>query len=268
MLSLIQAAGLEQALSGDGPFTIFAPSETAFRRLGTSTLDALKNDPAKLAEILKYHVVPGIYSSGNLTVNEMMLDSLNQQKIRVNYYMYNKHIAVDGARVISANFKASNGIVHIIDHVMMPPNGTIADILASNPDLSTLKAAVDAAGLTSALADGPYTLFAPKNSAFDRLGNDTVQALLGNTDLLQSILLYHVVHGTLYSTGMHSGALHTLEAVDSERLVASFGGYQVSVDGARVTSKDISATNGVIHIIDHVLLPSSLKPAIANLMNP
>ncbi|XP_045206843.2 transforming growth factor-beta-induced protein ig-h3-like [Mercenaria mercenaria] len=265
LVSLIQLAGLETALSGEGPFTVFAPSETAFRRLGSSTLAALKSDPTKLAEILKYHVVSGIYDSSNLTVNEMMLDSLSQQKIRVNYYMYNKHIAVEGARVIGANYRASNGIVHIVDKVMMAPTGTIADILSTNSDLTTLKAAVDAAGLTSALTEGPYTLFAPTDAAFALLGNDTIQALLGETDLLQSILLYHVIHGTLYSTGMHSGALHTLEDVDRERLTASFGGYQVSVDGARVTQKDISATNGVIHVINHVLLPSSLKSAIANL---
>lgn len=266
LVDLIKLAGLESTLSGPGPFTVFAPTETAFRYFGTSNLNALKNDTAKLAEFLKYHVVSGAVMSSDLMVNEKMLDSVAGPKIRVNYYMYNKHLAVEGSRVTYKDIKASNGVIHLIDHVMQAPEGSMTDILASNPDFSTLKAAVDAAGLTAALQDGPYTLLAPTNAAFARLGNSTVQALLGNTELLKSILLYHVVHGTLYSTGMHSGSLHNLEETDSERIYASYAGRTVTIDGvSHAVKKDISATNGVIHSMDHVLIPSSLKTAVANL---
>ncbi|KAL4229894.1 hypothetical protein ACF0H5_010285 [Mactra antiquata] len=264
LLDLIAAAGLNSTLAGPGPFTIFAPSEAAFRYYGSAKLNALKSDPTQLANFLKYHVVSGIVMSTDLMVNEKMLDSLAGTNIRVNYYMYNKHIAVEGARVTSSNIKASNGIIHIIDHVMEAPTGTIADIIASNSDFSTLKAAVDAAGLTSALQDGPYTMFAPNNAAFAALGDDKVNALLADPQLLKSILLYHVIHGTLYSTGMHSGNLHTLEQTDMERIIASYTSTRpITIDGtAHSVTKDISATNGVIHVIDHVLIPSSLKSSV------
>jgi len=262
LLDLIQAAGLTDTLKGQGPFTIFAPTNLALAGLGSSTLSSLKANPTALGSVLQYHVVAGNLMSTDLMVNEKMLDSLSGAKIRVNYYLYKKRIAVEGVRVTKADLKASNGVVHLVDGVLTPPNGTFVDILSTNPNLSTLKAAVETAGLAEALNDGPYTLFAPSNQAFARLGDDLIQKLLASPDVLKSILLYHVLHGTLYSTGMHSGSLHNLEEVDRERLYASFSGRTIHIDNANVIQKDISATNGVIHVIDHVMVPTSLRAAV------
>ncbi|KAH3843718.1 transforming growth factor-beta-induced protein ig-h3-like [Dreissena polymorpha] len=267
LLDLIKTAGLEAALSGPGPFTIFAPSNVAFLRLGYSTIQSLKSDPTALAQVLTYHVINGSYAYNAIHANEMMLTTLAGPKIRVNYYMGKNTTTVQGTGFTRYDLRASNGIVHIIDHVMMAPNGSIMDYISSKPNLSTLKAAIEAAGLTSALSEGPYTLIAPTNDAFEKLGNQTVQALLGNPELLRSILLYHVIRGTLYSVGIQTGSYHTLEDIDYERINAVSGTY-ITIDGHVVSNKDISVTNGVVHTLSYVLVPSSLAGAVKALANP
>ncbi|OWF45719.1 transforming growth factor-beta-induced protein ig-h3-like [Mizuhopecten yessoensis] len=265
LVALIQQAGLTDVLATGGPFTIFAPDDSAFNRLPPSALAALKNDTNALAEILKYHVVSGTYKIADLKVNEMMIETLTGDQLRINDYLYKHRITIEGASITFADKICSNGVIHRVSQVLMPPKGSIVDVLQDDGHFNTLIAAAQAAGLVDALSDGPITLMAPEDSAFARLGNDTVSKLLANPDILAEILKYHVIHGSLYSAGMHSEYLNTLELHDRERLYASFSGYTVMVDGARVVQKDMSATNGVVHKIDHVLIPSSLKAKIAAL---
>ncbi|XP_061164293.1 transforming growth factor-beta-induced protein ig-h3-like [Saccostrea echinata] len=266
LVDLIDAAGLTEALSQGGPFTIFAPDNHAFNLLGNDTLNSLKADPAKLADILKYHVVSGLYHvKPDLLVNELMLDSLKGDKLRVNYYYAARHaLTVEGARITYPDKMASNGIIHRIEKVLLPPVGNIVEVLTQDGSFNTLIAAAKAAGLVEALSDGPITLMAPTDAAFSRLGNDTVNKLLQNPQLLGDVLKYHILHGTLYSKGMHSGSFHTLEEADRLRIYQSFFG-SVIVGGHRVTKPDMSATNGVVHKLDYVLVPSSLSTQIKNL---
>ncbi|XP_033742178.1 transforming growth factor-beta-induced protein ig-h3-like [Pecten maximus] len=265
LVSLIQQAGLTDVLATGGPFTLFAPDDAAIRALPSDTLAMLKNDSNALAEILKYHVVSGTFKMADLKVNELMLETLAGDQLRINDYMFNHRLTVDGAPITYADKVCSNGVIHRISRVLMAPKGTVVDVLQADGHFSTLLAAAQATGLVDALQEGPITLMAPVDSAFSRLGNDTVSKLLANPDILAEVLKYHVIHGALYAAGMHSEYLNTLEPNDRERLYASFSGYTVVVDGARVTQKDLSATNGVVHKIDHVLIPSSLKAKIAAL---
>ncbi|XP_011428468.3 transforming growth factor-beta-induced protein ig-h3 [Magallana gigas] len=266
LVDLIDAAGLTEALSQGGPFTIFAPDNHAFNLLGNATLTSLKADPEKLTQILQYHVVSGLYHvKPDLLVNELQLDSLKGDKLRVNYYYAAHHaLTVEGARITYPDKMASNGIIHRIEKVLMPPVGTIVDVLTKDGSFNTLLAAANAAGLVEALKDGPITLMAPTDDAFNRLGNETVAKLLQNPTLLGDVLKYHILHGTLYSRGMHSGSFHTLEETDRLRIYESFFGT-VLVDGHRVTQPDISATNGVVHKLNYVLIPASLSTQIKNL---
>nr|XP_022325870.1 transforming growth factor-beta-induced protein ig-h3-like [Crassostrea virginica] len=266
LVDLIDAAGLTEVLSQGGPFTIFAPDNHAFSLLGNATLNSLKADTAKLADILKYHVVSGLYHvKPDLLVNELLLDSLKGDKLRVNYYYAAQHaLTVEGARITYPDKMASNGIIHRIEKVLLPPVGNIVEVLSADGSFGTLLAAAKAAGLVEALGDGPITLMAPTDDAFNRLGNDTVAKLLQNPTLLANVLKYHIVHGTLYSRGMHTGTFHTLEEADRLRIYESFFGTVV-VDGHRVTKPDMSATNGVVHKLDYVLIPSSLATQIKNL---
>ncbi|VDI27969.1 transforming growth factor-beta-induced protein [Mytilus galloprovincialis] len=266
LVDLVKTAGLADVLSQGGPFTVFAPYDYAFSRLGNDTLTALKKDPNTLAETLKYHVVNGIYKLKDLHVNELQLDSLAGTKIRINYYFTaRRHVTAEGSRIIRSDIMASNGVIHIVHDVMMPAAGSIVDVLTADGNFSTLVAAAKAAGLVEALQQGPFTLMAPSNTAFAALG-DKVDKLLANPDLLKKVLLYHVIPGTIYKDGLHSGSLHTLEEADRERISASFFGTTVHVDGTTsVIKPDISATNGVVHMINHVLIPSSLRTQIMNL---
>ncbi|KAK3597684.1 hypothetical protein CHS0354_040059, partial [Potamilus streckersoni] len=232
--------------------------------ISSKTIAALKNDPLALGNFLKNHLVSGKYMMDDLRINEMMLDSLAGEKIRVNNYLFNKVITVEGSQIISPDQLASNGVVHLISRPILLPNGTINDIVSTNTNFTTLKTALETAGLSNFLTEGPYTLMAPSNDAFNTLGSGTVQKLLARPDLLKQILMYHVLHGTLYTAGMHSGSFHTLEEVDREKISPVFLG-PVLVDGSRILMRDISATNGVVHMIDHVLIPSSLKIEINTL---
>ena len=168
-----------------GPFTIFAPDNHAFSLLGNATLNSLKADTAKLADILKYHVVSGLYHvKPDLLVNELMLDSLKGDKLRVNYYyaaqvstlyktktilscqqvcpsllciccipcLDQQHaLTVEGARITYPDKMASNGIIHRIEKVLLPPVGNIVEVLSADGSFGTLLAAAKAAGLVEAL---------------------------------------------------------------------------------------------------------------------
>jgi uncharacterized surface protein with fasciclin (FAS1) repeats len=132
---------------------------------------------------------------------------------------------------------------------------TVVAIAAGNPDFSTLVAAVTAAGLVDTLnGDGPFTIFAPTNAAFEKLPPGTVEDLLKpeNKDKLTAILTYHVVSGKVMAADVATGKVPTLQGGELDVVVADGG---VTVDGANVTQTDIVGSNGVIHVIDSVVLP-------------
>ncbi|XP_048777788.2 transforming growth factor-beta-induced protein ig-h3-like [Ostrea edulis] len=256
LISLVQQAGLADALLG-GEFTIFAPTNAAFSKLPQSTFDSLQKDTTALANILKYHVVKGSIHKADAS-NELQLETLAGTKIRFNIYSHNKAVTVEGSKITHFDLTASNGIVHVIDTVMMPPQGSIVDLVAGNSDLSTLLSKVQSAGLAGALQGDALTVFAPTNAAFARLGSHVLDNLRRNPHLLKEILEYHVVPHTEYSAGLYNREhLRTLDTHhDIIRLsVSSAGGVTLNLN-SHVTKADISATNGVVHIIDHVLIPS------------
>ena len=165
-----QSAGLVKALQGDGPFTVFAPSDAAFAKLEA------KPDRAALQRILKYHVIPGrVTASALLSMNRAQ--TLNGQ--RLEFRLDGGRLQVNGATVTSANIECSNGIIHVIDSVLIPEERTLVEIAAANKAFGTLVAAVKAAGLAEALSgDGPFTILAPTNAAFAKLPRGVVPDLL------------------------------------------------------------------------------------------
>ncbi|XP_034302108.2 transforming growth factor-beta-induced protein ig-h3-like [Magallana gigas] len=255
LISLVKQAGLADALLS-GEYTIFAPTNAAFSKLPQSVLDGLQRDTNALANILKYHVVKGSIHKADAS-NELQLETLAGTKIRFNIYNHNHVVTVEGSKITHFDLTASNGMVHVIDTVMMPPSGSIVDLVAGNSDLSTLLSQVQSAGLAGALQGDALTVFAPTNAAFNRLGSHVLNNLKSNPQLLKEILEYHVVPHTEYSAGLYNR--EQLATLDSHHDVIRLG---VSTHGvvinhrAHVTKADISATNGVVHIIDHVLIPA------------
>lgn len=255
LVKLVTQAGLVDAVNA-GDFTIFAPNNAAFSALPSATLTALGNDVNALANVLKYHVVQGKVPSSAAS-NELQLTTLNGQKVRFNIYKHNNAITVQGSRVITPDKTASNGVIHVLNKVMMPPEGDIVDIVAKTSEVSTLLSFVQQAGIANALKGDALTVFAPTNDAFARLPSSIVSRLTHDKNLLTEILEYHVVPHTEYSAGLYNREF--LRTIDRHHdiLRIHFGSAGVRVNtNSHVTKADIGATNGVIHLVDHVLIPA------------
>jgi len=256
LAAALGAADLVDALKGEGPFTVFAPTDAAFAKLPAGTVeDLLKpENKAKLQAILKYHVVKGEVMADKVT-GLKFAETLNGQRVDI-AVSYGK-VKLDGKSTVTAtDIEASNGVIHVIDTVIMPETKNVVEVAEGAKQFTTLLAAVEAAGLTSALiGDGPFTILAPTDAAFSALPSGTVENLLKpeNRATLQAILQYHVIPGRVYSDQVVK--LNSAKTLGGETVSISADGSSVKINEATVTKVDIEASNGVIHVIDAVLLP-------------
>jgi transforming growth factor-beta-induced protein len=254
LAAALGAAGLVETMKGAGPFTVFAPTDEAFAKLPKGTVEELikPENKAKLTAILTYHVVKGKVMSGDV-VKVKGAVALNGQRIDVEA---NKEgVTVDGAKVTTADVACSNGVIHIIDTVMMPATDNIPAVADKAGSFKTLLAAVKAGGLVETLSgEGPFTVFAPTDEAFAKLGT-TVSDLLKpeNKDKLVSILTYHVVAGRIYSED--AVAAKAAKTVQGASIKISAGDKGAFINESKLVKTDIDASNGVIHVIDSVLMP-------------
>ncbi len=257
LAAALNAAGLVETLKGDGPFTVFAPTDAAFAKLPSGTVEALlkPENRDQLVAVLTYHVVPGRVTARQVA----RLDdatTVNGQRVAVT--TNHDGIFIDEAEVISADVRASNGIIHVIDEVLMPETANIPAVASEAGQFSTLLAAVNAAGLAEALmGDGPFTVFAPTDAAFAKLPGGTVETLLKpeNREQLATILKFHVVPGRVYAD--IALAESPLETLAGDRVRVRRAGNRVLVNKAQVVAANVEAANGVIHVIDSVLLPDA-----------
>ena len=252
----IDTCGLDGYLSGPGPFTVFAPTDAAFNALGPITLLALLNDIPTLTNILKHHVVGDSLMSGMLS-NGLLLTTLFGTDVTVTVGA--SGILIDNALVTVADFQADNGVVHVIDAVLQPPTNptnSVYDIISGSNDHTILTLAVDTCGLVGTLkGPGPFTVFAPTDNAFSNLPLGTLTALLNDLPQLTDILKHHVILDSVTS-GMLSNA-QTVTTLLGDDITVTINPSGVYIDNAMVTIADIVADNGVVHVIDAVLLPSS-----------
>jgi len=251
--SVIQAELLE-TLQGDGPFTVFAPTDQAFTDAGID-LASLDNPEGKaaLADILLYHVLDGEVPAANVT------DCLSATTINGNplSFTVGDSVMVNGATVTATDVPTSNGIIHVIDKVLLPtatPNDIPRTAQCTGIHDSLVAAVIQAELLETLQGEGPFTVFAPTDQAFADAGIDL--ASLDNEEgkaALTDILLYHVVGSEVPSSAVEECG--TATAVNGDAL--SFGvGDTVTVNGATVTLPDVATSNGVIHVIDKVLMPT------------
>lgn len=255
LVAAVKAAGLVETLKGAGPFTVFAPTDEAFQKLPAGTVENLLKPENKdqLIAVLTYHVVPGnvmakqvVGLNGATTVNGQQVDISTADGVKV-----------DDANVVKTDIECSNGVIHIIDSVILPESRSIVGVAAEAGTFNTLVAAAKAAGLASVLDEqGPFTVFAPTDDAFAKLPAGTVESLLKpeNKHKLANILKYHVVSGRVYS----SAALkvkHTPTLQGSQISIGVDEG-QAMINTAKLIKTDIDASNGVIHVIDSVLIPA------------
>ena len=263
LAAALQAAGLVDALKGDGPFTVFAPTDEAFAKLPAGTVESLLKPGAKdkLVGILTYHVVSGKVPASKV-VGLSGATTLNGQ--RVDIKVDGGKVSVDGANVVKTDIMCDNGIIHVIDSVILPASDDLPTTASKAGSFGTLLAAAKAAGLVDALAgEGPLTVFAPTDEAFAKLPEGTVATLLKpeSKAKLAAILKYHVVPGRVYSTdALAAGKAKTLEG--STVTIKVVNGA-AKVNDANLVATDIDASNGVIHVIDSVILPPEKSSAVA-----
>jgi uncharacterized surface protein with fasciclin (FAS1) repeats len=272
LVTAVVAADLADTLSSPGPFTVFAPTNEGFGKLPAGTVDSLlkPENKAQLADILTYHVLPAQVASKDLTYFQEVPTVEGQNLvITADSKVLVGPSVKDLKRVTSADNSASNGVVHIIDGVMLPPSNmgasatpNIVELAQSVDDLSTLVTAVVAADLADTLSSpGPFTVFAPTNKGFAALPAGTVDTLLKpeNKAQLADILTYHVLPAQVLSKDLTY--FQEVPTVEGKKLVITADskvlvGPSVK-DLKRVTSADNTASNGVVHIIDGVMLPPS-----------
>jgi uncharacterized surface protein with fasciclin (FAS1) repeats len=263
LAAALGAADLVGALQGEGPFTVFAPTDEAFAKLPKGTVETLlkPENKARLAAILTYHVVPGEVPAKSVLTGAP-LATLNGQRLGVSIEKRTGVARVEQAAIVGSDIRTSNGIIHVIDEVILPSDANLVSTAVEAGSFGTLVAAAKAAGLVDALTgDGPLTVFAPTDEAFAKLPAGTVETLLKpeNKDQLASILLFHVVSGRVYSD--QAATLSSAPSLEGSSLRFAFRGEGLTVQGANIVAADVEASNGVIHVIDQVMLPPKREAA-------
>ncbi|MFM7159150.1 MAG: fasciclin domain-containing protein [Planctomycetaceae bacterium] len=256
LVAAVKAAGLVETLKGKGPFTVLAPTDEAFAKLPKGTVETLlkPENKADLVAILTYHVVPGAALAKDV-VKATNLKTVNGQ--RADITMTDGKVLVDGANIIKTDIECSNGVIHVIDSVILPSSDSIPAVADKAKAFKTLLAAAKAAGLVDALSgDGPLTVFAPTDDAFAKLPAGTVESLLKpeNKGKLADILKYHVVPGRVYAD--QALAAQNAKTLLGPAVAINAPNGVAQVNKAKLLKTDIDAKNGVIHVIDSVLLPA------------
>jgi uncharacterized surface protein with fasciclin (FAS1) repeats len=272
LVAALQAAELDDDLSGPGPLTVFAPTDDAFNLLPDGTVDFLlaPANQATLIDILLYHVIDGeVFASDAIVLDGTSAEMLNALNLRIDVVNDDLILSLNGNReamVTVTDIECTNGVIHVIDAVLDPGDAVddIVDTAVANGNFSTLVAALQAAELDDDLTgSGPFTVFAPTDDAFNRLPAGTVDFLLepANQATLIDVLLYHVYDGSVLSPAAITldGQSVTMLNDGTMSIDLVGGELELNVGGNRpatVTITDVLCSNGVIHVIDAVLDPT------------
>lgn len=303
LVTAVKAAGLAETLMGDGPFTVFAPTDAAFDKLPEGLVAELVKpaNKAVLTKILTYHVVSGnmmakdvvsAITAGNGMVKPTTVEGTNFSVMTEMGKVKIKDGQGNVATVVATDIAGSNGVIHVIDKVLLPANldvasllnaakpmpaktamtsknegPTIAAVASGNKDFKTLVAALSAANLVETFdSPGEYTVFAPTDAAFAKLPEGTVNNLVTNDkETLKKILAFHVIPAKINSTKLVEAIkanknYYMMQTLGGQTLVASIKNGNVEIiDGngnrSTVVITDVDASNGVIHAIDTVIMP-------------
>jgi len=271
LVGFIQFAQLATTLSEAQGITVFAPTNDAFAGLLGVAPEVVKNLQTApwsthLQNVLLNHVLSVEVPSDDVT------DGLTATALSGEELTFAKNaegVFVDGAKVEMVDVQASNGVIHVIDNVLIPSwvSNTIVDRAAATPALSTLVQLVGDAGLVATLeGPGPFTVFAPTNDAFVEFLDGADLASL-EIEVVKSILLYHVVSGIAPAADITDGL--TLPTVQGEDITFSLMGDAAMVNGENIVLTDILANNGIVHVIDEVLtMPSMDTPEVPDATTP
>ena len=258
LLTALETAGLTSALEGEGPFTVFAPTDDAFADL-LATLDVSAEEllaREDLADILLYHVLSGAYYANDVVTNvPFNLDTLEGRPVF--FSVMDSMAYINGVDIVTTDILTTNGLIHVIDQVILPEDNII-DTAEAAGNFTVLLAALDEAGLTSVLeSEGQFTVFAPTDDAFADLlaALDIDAATLLGVENLSDILLYHVFAGEYMASDVLANVPFSLTSLQGSDVDFSVVDSMVYINGAQIITTDIETANGVIHVIDEVILP-------------
>ncbi len=274
LVAALQATGLDATLADTASdFTVFAPTDDAFALLGQETIDALLADTETLTDILTYHVISGeVNASTAIGLAGTKVDMVNGDSLALS--LDGSNLLVNTATVITTDIQTDNGIIHVIDAVLLPPadmgmpTSSIVETAIANGNFTTLVAALQATSLDTVLADesATFTVFAPTDAAFALIGEETINTLLANPDVLSNILLQHVI----VDSAVDSVTAFSLNGANVETAAMTSIALQINATtdllmfgGANIVMKDIYTTNGIIHVIDAVIVGDIDMPAPA-----
>ncbi len=253
LLSLIEVSGLQ--LPADGGVTVFAPTNTAFEAIPADKMKFITSEEGRgtLQAILKHHILPVALDSGSL-LQRRGVAALSGQNLLIDRDGLN----IGAASLLKVDVPFDGGIVHVVDQVLLPETRSVTEIMSQDPRLATLLKAVTAAGLAGQLGsenEGPWTLLAPSNEAFAALGEETIKSLMADLPQLANVLSAHVIPSRIRRSEMIAQrSVRTLLAQDLVSFELKDG--QIAAAGARIVAPDIDASNGIIHIIDRVIVPN------------
>uniref|UniRef100_A0A4W6FPR6 Periostin n=1 Tax=Lates calcarifer TaxID=8187 RepID=A0A4W6FPR6_LATCA len=248
---------LREEIEGKGSFTMFAPSNDAWDQLDTTARSALEsNVNIELYNALHFHMVNRRILTKDMKNGMTETSMYNDLGLYINHYP-NGIVTVNCARIIHGNQVATNGVVHVIDRVISAVGNTIKNVLDVSDELSSFSAAALASGMMDKLDQpGHYTLFAPTNEAFDKLNAGYLERIMGNKAVIAALVNYHLLNSVQCSEAIMAGSVYETE--EGSTIEIGCDGDSLTVNGIKmVLKKDIVTTNGVIHLIDQVLIPDS-----------
>ncbi|XP_066471015.1 periostin isoform X2 [Tiliqua scincoides] len=253
---------LREEIEGDGSYTFFAPSNEAWNLLDREIHDGLiENVNIELYNALHNHMVNKRMLTKDLRNDMTLVSMYNDQPLHINHYP-NGVVTVNCARIIHGNQIATNGVVHVIDRVLTPVGNTIQDFIEAEDDLSSLRAATFTTDVMEMLGKpGHYTLFAPTNEAFEKLPRGVLERIMGDKVASEALVKFHILNSLQCSEAIMGGAV--FDTLEGNTVEIGCDGESLTINGIKmVNRKDIVTSNGVIHLIDEVLVPDSAKQVI------
>lgn len=273
LVSALTATGLDAALANEAEtFTVFAPTDDAFSLIDEATLNLLIENPNILTQILLQHVVAGeVNSVTAYTLNGAEATTLSDAKLAVAINSETDMLMFGGANIIIKDIYTTNGIIHVIDAVIIgdveipTPANSIVDVASNNGSFNTLVSALQVAGLDSLLADTSksFTVFAPTDAAFAQLDADLLSGLLANPEQLASVLSYHVIADAKVlsdaAIAVANSEQNTVTTANGSELALSVTSGTLYANASVISATDVMADNGVIHVVDQVILPPAVN---------
>lgn len=265
LVTALTEAELVEVLQGEGPFTVFAPTDEAFAKIPQEKLDAILADKEVLKDLLLSHVVlDNLEAEKVLERTELIMASEARAKIG----LMDGIAFINDSQIIKTNVLATNGVIHVIDTVILPssfsapeediaePDTTLIGVAKEAGTFLTLLSAVDAAELTELLqGEGPFTLFAPNDEAFGKIPEERLSRLIADKDALSTVLKYHVIAGRALKVADLKRFQFVRTADRKVAFIRSCCNAGTYINRSKVIKGDIEASNGVIHVIDKVLIP-------------